>query len=202
MADMQNQESFWGGTPARTEQTTLFNQGQQGAQGQVLQQLMQMLQQGNQGQYKGFAPIAQQARTGFEQQTVPGLAERFTSMGSGASLSSPSFASQLGQHASGLEQGIAALKANYGQTQQGLNNQRFGQLGQLGFQPSFENTYFKRQPGFGEQAGQGIAGGIGAILPLLGLLFGGPAGAAAGTSGSAGLAGLMSLLNNSQGGMQ
>lgn len=185
MADMGN---WWSGTPARVEQTPTLSQPQQGLQNQAIQQLMAMLSQ----QGGSFAPIEQQARTGFNQQTVPGLAERFTSMGGAGSgaLSSPAFASQLGQAGSGLEQSLAALKSQHNLGQQGL-------LSQLGMQPGFENTYHARKPGFGETAGQGIAGGIGAILPLLGLLFGGPAGGAVGGAGSAGLAGLMSLLGGS-----
>ncbi len=170
MADMG---SFWGGTPARTEQTPLFNSGQQGAQNQALQQLMQMLQQGNQNQYEGFQPIEQQARTNFQTQDIPLLAERFTNLGSGGSQRSSAFQGALGAAGSGLEQSLAALKSQYGQNQQGLNNQRFGQLGQLGFQPSFQNNHFARQPGFLENLGPGVAGGIGSLIPLLGLLFGG-----------------------------
>lgn len=180
---MANLSSFFGGSPARTEQTPTLSQPQQGLQNQAIQQLMSMLGQGG----GSFAPIEKQARTNFQTNTIPGLAERFTSLGSGSQRSS-AFQGALGQAGSGLEQGLASLKSQHGLQQQGL-------LSQLGMQPSFENNYFARQPGFGEQAGQGLA----SILPILGLIlggsFGGPGGAALGsTAGSAAGSGLQNLL--------
>ena len=147
MQPQRPQASIWSGRPEFTEQTPLFNQGQQGVQNQTLQQLLSMLQSGGQNRYEGFEPIEQQARTGFAQSTVPLLAERFAGLGSGAGLSSPSFASQLGQHGAGLEQGLAALKSQYGLHNEQLNQNKFGQLANIGFQPSFQNNHFARQPG-------------------------------------------------------
>lgn len=180
---------FLKGTPAQTQQFQRFTPEQQ----QALSKLLSMGQQGLQNPTQGFEPIAQQARTQFEQQTVPTLAERFTSMG-GGSLSSPAFSSQLGQAGSGLEGSLAALKSQYGLGQQS----HFANLLGMGLSPQFETGYTPRQPGFAEQAGQGLAGGLGSLLPLLGLLFGGPVGGAIGGAGSAGLSGLMSLLNRPQ----
>lgn len=73
-----------------------------------------------------FAPIEQSARQNFAQNTVPSLAERFTSMGSGSALSSPAFSGQLGRAGAGLESEIARLAAEYGLQQQGLNLQQQG----------------------------------------------------------------------------
>jgi hypothetical protein len=73
-----------------------------------------------------FAPIEQSARQNFAQNTVPSLAERFTSMGSGSALSSPAFSGQLGRAGAGLESEIARLSAEYGLQQQGLNLQQQG----------------------------------------------------------------------------
>ena len=56
----------------------------------LTQQLSQM---GN--RRADFSPIAQEARRGFMEQTVPALAERFTAM-TGGRATSPVFASQLG----------------------------------------------------------------------------------------------------------
>lgn len=98
-----------------------------------------------QNPYAGFQPIAQQARSQFMQNTIPSLAERFTSMGNNA-LSSPAFASQLGQAGSGLEEALAALQSQYG-----MQNQRNAlSILALGLSPAFENFYQKSQPGFGE----------------------------------------------------
>lgn len=111
-------------------------------QQKILQYLLQQGQQGLQNPSQGFGPIAQQARSNFSQNTVPSLAERFTSMGNNA-LSSPSFISQLGQSGAGLEEALAALEAQYGQQ----NQQSSLQMLALGLSPSFENYY---QPSLGQ----------------------------------------------------
>jgi hypothetical protein len=61
-----------------------------------------------------FAPIEQQARTGFAQQTMPSIAERFSSLGSGGSQRSSAFPQALSQAGQGLEEQLAALRAQYG----------------------------------------------------------------------------------------
>jgi hypothetical protein len=178
---MQNQGNWWAGIPARNEQTPILNQGQQGAQNQALQQLMAMLQGNGQAGYEGFQPIEDRAREQFATQTIPGLAERFTSAGT---QRSGAYKNALNSQGREFELGLGALKSQYGM-------QKFGQLANIGFQPSFENNYFKRQPGFGETAGQPILQGIGAALPLIGSAFG-----PAGTAGGAGLGALLQLLSS------
>lgn len=146
---------FFTGTPARTEQFAKFTPQQQAAQNQILQQLLALLQQnvGGQPNYTGFEPVEQRARTQFQSQTIPSLAERFTAMGSGGSQRSSAFQGALGSAASGLEQGLAALRAQYGLQQQGLQQNNLANLLRGGFQPSFESSYFPRQPGFLENVG-------------------------------------------------
>jgi|ERR1700761_6210123 len=133
--------AFGGGEEGGIKQAEVLNPQQQG----ILSLLLQQGGQGLQNPYAGFAPIAQQARSQFSQQTVPSLAERFTSMGSN-SLSSPAFASQLGQAGSGLEEALAALQSQYGMK----NQQNALSLLALGLSPSFQNFYQQSQPGFGE----------------------------------------------------
>lgn len=118
-----------GGQPAQTQQLQNFTPQQQNA-------LNALLSQGQQN----FNPeaISNQARKQFNQQTVPSLAERFTSLGNN-SLSSPAFASQLGQAGAGLEENLAGLRSNMGLQQL-----------QLGLTPQFENLYQQRQPSFFE----------------------------------------------------
>ena len=131
------------------------------------------------GQYKfDFAPIAQEARQNFAQQTVPSIAERFSGLGA---QKSSAFGQQLGQAASGLESSLASLGAQYGLQNRGqeaqlalqgrgLELQNRGQEAGLalqnqgqqmqkllsllgyGLRPTFENAYQPRQPGFGENA--------------------------------------------------
>jgi len=86
-----------------------------------------------------FGPIAERARSKFYGETVPTLAERFTSLG-GAGQRSSAFQRQLGSAGAKLEEGLAALqaqldpqyalqKASYG-LQRGELGARLGQLGQ------------------------------------------------------------------------
>ena len=128
---------FLTGNPARTEQIQRFNPQQQSALSQLLGQGLQGLQNVQNPQNFGsqFEPIAKQARSQFAQQTVPSIAERFTSMGSGSALSSPAFASQLGQAGAGLEEGLAAQKAGFGLQQQGQQQSFLQNLLGMGLTP-------------------------------------------------------------------
>jgi hypothetical protein len=176
---MANFGQFFTGAPGRVEQVSPYSKQQQPA----FQQLLNMGLQGLQNPTRGFEPIEQHARTQFQQQTVPSLAERFTSMGKN-SLSSGAFATQIGQAGSGLEEALASLKAQYGLQNQGqqLN------LAQLGLTPQYENIPMAAQPGFlqntiGTAADAGIralmgyftGGGseLGNILKLLSGVIGG-----------------------------
>lgn len=166
-------QALLAGSPTQVEQLPQYTPSQTSA----LEQLLSMGLQGLQDPYAGFEPIEQQARTQFQQQTVPSLAERFASRGSSA-LSSPAFASQLGQAGAGLEQNLAALRAQYGlQNRSGLAN-----LLSLGLQPQFSNLPMQQQPGLLQQ-----------LLPVLGRL-GAHAGAAYLSGGATAPASLAALL--------
>lgn len=120
------------------------------------------------GQYQqgafDFAPIAEQARTQFQQRTVPSIAERFTAMGG---QRSSAFGQQLGAAGAGLEESLAALGSQYGLQQQRL----LQNLLALGAQ---EPVYLSPQPTTGQSIAQAVGGGLGQALPLLGLgLLGG-----------------------------
>lgn len=140
---------FGGGGPGKMKQVQNLTPQQQ----QILPFLLQMGKNQVQNPYQGFQPIAQQARSQFQQNTIPSLAERFTSMGGygSSALSSPAFASQLGSAGAGLEEALAALQAQYG-----MQNQRSGlSTLALGMSPAFENYYQGSQPGFGENLFRG-----------------------------------------------
>ncbi len=159
----QNLGSFLSGRPAQLASINKFNPQAQNA----LSQLTGSAVQGFQNPYAGFAPIEEKARSQFFGSTVPSIAERFSGMGSN-SLSSPALYSQLGAAGAGLEEGLAALKSQYGM-------QNRGQLLQellAGITPQYEHMYQPREQGFLES----IAG------PLLQLLLQG--GAAYATGGS------------------
>jgi hypothetical protein len=150
-----------GGQAARSEPVPTRAPNQISGQNQVLQQALSGL--GGLNKPFDFGPIEKQARSGFAQQTVPTLAERFTSMGNNA-LSSPAFASQLGQAGAGLEENLAALKSQIGLQQQGQQQNLLLNLLQTGLAPQSENLIHPQQPGFGESAANA---GIQALLAYL-----------------------------------
>jgi hypothetical protein len=117
------------------------------------------------------APLQRQ----FQEQTVPDLANRFASQGSGGSLGSTGFRNQLAREGSNLSTNIAALRG--GMQQQGVNQSlqyaqqpfnNFAQLSQLGLTPT-KNTYQPASAGFW---GPIAAQGIGALSQGLGQQFG------------------------------
>lgn len=144
--------SFLFGKSQRTQQLPLLNTQQQQVQNQFLQYLLQQLGQGAQGAEQGFAPIEELSRTQFREETIPGLAERFTAMGNGQRSSA--FQKALGQAGSGLETQLAALRGQYGLQRQG----QLGQLLGLGLQPRTENILQPRQPGLFENLLTPVAG--------------------------------------------
>lgn len=149
--------NFLWGKQGGAEQVQNFTPQQQG-----IMQLLQMLGlQGLQDPSAGFEPIENQARTQFSQQTVPSIAERFTSMGNNA-LSSPSFAAQLGQAGAGLEGDLASQRAQFGQQ----NIQQLLQMLQMGLQPQFENIYRPREAGAAENLGKAALGNIGGLWDM------------------------------------
>jgi hypothetical protein len=154
------------GTPEKMQQTSTVTPEQQSALSQLLSHAMTGLQ----GNKFDFAPIEAQARQGFQQKTLPGIAELFSGMGSGGGQRSSAFAGSLGQAGAGLETGLAGMKQQYGQQQQ---NQLMQML-QMALQPQFENQFRPAQQGFlGNMAGgigQGAGQGIGQLLPLLMML--------------------------------
>jgi hypothetical protein len=87
-----------------------------------------------------FGGIEQQARQGFQQQTIPALAERFAGLGG---LNSTAFRGELGKAGSNLEGQLAGLRSEYGlkragtlgslqQKQQALDVGRAQAIGSLG----------------------------------------------------------------------
>lgn len=162
--------TFLGQAP-QTIQSDIFRPNQMQGQDEFLRMALEQLQ----NPQAGFAPIAQQAREQFEQQTVPSIAERFSALGSGAQGSS-AFGQQLGAAGAGLESDLASQQAKFGQKQQGLAQQLAG----LGMQPSFET---KIQPGSEGLIEKGIGAYLGAdnkkdtnekMLGMLSQVFGGP----------------------------
>lgn len=137
---MSNFLDFLVGHKGRVEQTPLFNQQQQGAFGNLLSQGMQN---------SDFGGIENRARKQFNETTIPGIAERFTAMGTGGSQRSSGFQNSLGRAGSDLESQLGALRSQYGMQQM-----------HMGLTPQFENSYRPSQGGFLQSllAGNGSQG--------------------------------------------
>lgn len=185
---------FLTGTPSTFEQVPRFTPQQQTTLNAILKQALSGLQA---PLGAGFAPIAQQARTQFAQQTVPTIAERFTAMGGQGGQRSSAFPQLLGQAGAGLEQGLAAQQAQFGLQERQLLQSLLG----MGLMPQFETAYRQEQPGFLSGLGGGLGAGIGSILPTLfsgglGFLGGGPVGAGMGMAAGAapGISNILSRL--------
>jgi len=138
------------------QQQQLFSQlmqGLQGAQGSGMDWLQGILS-GDQSAFDAYeAPYKRQ----FEQETVPGIAERFAGMGSGGSQSSSAFNQTMGQAGSELTENLAALR---GGLQQNAMSQLQGMMSQ-GYQPTFENIYEQPTQGILPGMAQGLASGAG-----------------------------------------
>lgn len=141
-----NQGSFWGGSPAGLETYNQYTPQQQAGMDQVLQRALSGIGSHN----FDFGPIEEQARRGFAEKTVPGIAERFTSLGA---QKSSAFGQQLGAAGAGLEMDLAAMKQNYGLQQQQLLHNLLG----IGLRPQFESLYRQGQEGFGSSFGKNLA---------------------------------------------
>lgn len=154
------------GTPAKTKQFPIYNQQQQSALNQSLGQAMSYLN--NPATRPGFEPIANRAREQFQTNTIPSIAARFSSMGTGGNLRSSAFNQALGSAGSDLESQLAALGSQHSLQQQGLDQNMLFNLLKTGLQPQNENVYIPGQPGFLEGAGSGLLQGLGSLGGLAG----------------------------------
>ena len=150
-----------------------YSQQQQGILNQLGPLGLQGLQQGS-----NIEPILQRARSQFQTQTIPGLAERFTSVGGGQRSSA--FQGALGQAGAGLEEGLAGLSAQHQQSLLPLFQSLLG----MGLQPQYDIAQQQKAPGFFSQLFGGLGQGLGYAAPLL--LGGGGLGSLSGSLGSLG----------------
>lgn len=136
-------KNFLFGKPESTKRIQRFAPEQQSA----LQQLLSMGMQN-----MNPDAIEQRARSQFQTQTIPSLAERFTSMGGEGGQRSSAFGAQLGGAGADLESQLANLRSMFGMQQT-----------QMGLQPQFESIYQPSRPGMLETGGQQLM----SLLPLL-----------------------------------
>jgi hypothetical protein len=109
------------------------------------------------------APLMRQ----FNEETVPGLANRFASMGSGGSTGSTAFRNQLGREGSNLSTNIAALRG--GMQQQGVGQslqyaqqpfQNIMQMYNQALGQPTQNQYTPPNAGFFGNILSGLSGGV------------------------------------------
>ena len=161
---MSSNYNWWTGNAPQTQQLTQQTPEQQqlmkmlsgalgGATGSGMEWLQQILSGDPEAMAKFEAPMMRQ----FEQQTVPGIAERFAGAGSGGAMSSSAMNQSMGQAGRELQENLAAMR---GGLQQNALTQLQGLLG-IGFQPTFENLYTPGTQGFLGGAAQGFAQGAG-----------------------------------------
>lgn len=154
---------FLTGTPTSSQQFPTISPQQQGLKSAVTNQALSSLQ--GLGNQFSFAPIANQARTQFQTQTIPSLAERFTSLGGGQRSSA--FQGALGQAGAGLEQGLASLQSQYGLQNQQQQNQLLNSLLGYSLSPEVQTLINPQQQGFLQTSASSIAPFIGQLLPML-----------------------------------
>lgn len=162
-------KNFLVGSPAKLEQLPRLNPQQQALQSQIGGAASGML--GNLGNNRfDFAPIAQQARTNFQTQTIPSIAARFSGMGN---QRGSDYRYALGSAGAGLDEGLAALQQKYNLAQSGQQQQLLLALLSQALQPQQENIYSPSQGGLVQSLLPALSGGVNvgllSILRLLGL---------------------------------
>jgi hypothetical protein len=145
-------------------------------------------------------PILNQARLRFNTQTVPGIAEKFTSLGGSGSHAGSNFINQIGGANAGLESDLEALRAQYNLYEKNNLLQQFQALNPYeqvyteggGYAPQQPQQSRARQV-FNELLKAGGAALTGAVTGFLSPV---PGGAAAGAIGGAGASLINSLTQN------
>lgn len=143
---------------------TTIQEALQGQAGQNYGQANDYVSQMLSGSPEAYQRFAAPYETQFQEQTLPGIAERFAGLGGpfGHAISSSGFGQAIGGAATQFKSNLAGL---YAQLQQQAAQSAFGQQNQLtGFglgTQAFQPTYQPGNLGFGGTALSGIAQGAG-----------------------------------------
>lgn len=164
---------FLFGKSAKTKTKPIYDPQQEDVLNQLLGALQQQLPGGLQnlqnilgGDPSSFEAFERPARRGFEQQTIPTIAERFTSQfGEGAQQSS-AFGQALGTAGKELEEDIFSKRIGM---QSDALSQLLGMLGPAISPRRYQYTR-PRKPGFLESFETNLSEGIGAMGGLGGLV--------------------------------
>lgn len=187
--------SFLFGSKDKTKQLPTLTPQQQQTLSTVLSQLG--LMGGPGGNYAGaqnylgqmisgspeaYQRFAAPYQTQFQEQTLPGIAERFAGLGGGlggGALSSSGFGQALGGAANQFQSNLAGLYAQLQQQAAGQALGQYNQLANLGLGTrGFENIYQPGSTGLFGGAASGLSQGLGqaagmrsmtSLLPLMGL---------------------------------
>jgi len=167
--------SFWDqlfGKKGRIQAMPTMGPEQQGLMGSLIGGLggpmgsgMETLQQMLSGSPEALQAYQQPMMRQFEEQTIPGIAERFTGMGAGAQRSS-AFPQALGQAGAGLMENLAAQKS---QLQMSAMQPLMQMLG-LAQQPQFQYQQLPGTQGMMGPLAQGIGSGLGSMGSMWGLM--------------------------------
>ena len=148
-----SQATTFHGDPGGLVQVGNYNPAQMGRMGEAANlgwdQMKKLFEpQPQQQGYKpfDFGPIADLARRNFNQTTIPSIAERFSSLGTGGSQRSSAFPRLLKGAGEDLDAQLAAMQEQFGLQERGLGLQERGQnsdiaslLMRMGQHPMFEN---------------------------------------------------------------
>ena len=166
---MSSFSQFFFGSPGGVEQVDRFTpqqrqqlESQLGGIQQPTQQGLDYISQLLSGDESAFNQFEAPLKRQFQQETIPGIAERFAGMGSHGAQSSSALNQTLSQAGRELTENLGALRGNL---RQGALGQLQGLLGQS-MQPSFENVY--KQPTQGALGGllTSLGGGLGTYAGL------------------------------------
>jgi hypothetical protein len=138
-------------TPQQEQLLQMLTEGLGDAGPEMMNYLREMLSGDSQSFENFSAPMMRQ----FEEETIPGIAERFGGMGA---QSSSGFQQSLGKAGAGLQENLAALKS---QLQMQASGKISGLMGQGLGTKAFENYYMPAQPGMIQGMAQGIGQGMG-----------------------------------------
>lgn len=141
--------NFFKGQKARYTQVPTVTPQESQARNTLIQNALQGLQDPN----SPNSGLENRAIRQYNQQIVPGIAERFTSLGgynsTGNALSSPAFATQVGQAGSGLAENLKDMRM------QDLLEQL-----RLGFGQQFDTQYSPETAGFLQNTANNVTEGL------------------------------------------
>ena len=146
-------------------QTPRFEQNQ-------MDMISQMLSGGGAGMQNlpsaDFGPIKSMYEQNFQQNTIPGIMERFSGMGAGGQRSS-AFEQALGGAGAQMNTQLAGMEQMFNQQNRQSEIQRLMQMLQLGFQQPYQTDVIPPEQGFWSKLGGGLGQAAGVAAPLLGM---------------------------------